>query len=276
MSLTSPRFSSSRQLIAASTGTPIRQGASGRAVHLVQMALIDLGYPMPRSTTSQNYSPDGKFGNETRDKLIAFQNANRITPSGIIDRDTITKLDSLCQGYRHRVRLHFRSISLADVPFSRSLSDAEIVYGQYQIKIEFASGMSLGLTADEEAAFNQVDTDCGWVINDGEVNRLHSLGSPAPSTDILVYYVREFNDPTLLGCGGHATNRPACTVASNASRWDTAHEVCHVLLSSAFNPVHTQDTRTLMFPNSGVQPTTPVLTDRQVRQIRSSPCCRTI
>ena len=150
MALLSPRFFSSKRLVNASNGIPLRQGAaSGRAIHLVQMALIDLGFPMPRSTGNPNYSPDGVFGNEMKEKLIAFQKANPpLAQTGIIDRDTMLALDSKFRGYTHRVRLHFRSLSLMNVPFSRSLADAEIVYGQYGIKAEFASGMSLMLTPD--------------------------------------------------------------------------------------------------------------------------------
>lgn len=274
MSLQSPRFKSSRRLINASMGTTIRQGGSGRHIHLVQMALIDLGYPMPRSTTNANYSPDGEFGNETRDKLIAFQNANRLTPSGAIDRDTILALDRLCRNYTHRVRLHFRSLSDNAVPFSQGLSDAEIVYGQYGIKIEFASGMSLMLTPDEETTFSTIDDACVWTITGGEYAQLHSMGPSVPETDIAVYYVRELTGAG--GCGGHMANRPACTVAANVTRWATAHEVGHVLLTPSFNPVHAPSPRNLMMAAVLNFSTTPVLTDRQVAQIKSSPCCSRI
>lgn len=271
MALVSPRFKSTRKLIDASLGTSIRPGASGRAVHLVQMALIDLGYAMPRSTGNPDYSPDGKFGSEMTEKLRAFQNDNNITPSGIIDRNTMLALDHFCRDYTHRVRLHFRSISENDVPFERGLADAEIVYGQYGIKIEFASGSCLRLTEEEEEAFTIIDNSCEWVVTDGEYMRLHNMGGPAPSNEIMVYYVRELSD--VGGCGGHMVNRPACTVAKNITRWATAHEVGHVLLTSSFLPVHGPDKRNLMMEDVLFFSTTPVLTDRQVTQIRSSVCC---
>ncbi|MCC7308600.1 MAG: peptidoglycan-binding protein [Acidobacteria bacterium] len=271
MALQSPRFRSSRKLVQAEAGLTIRTGASGRHVHLVQMALIDLGYPMPRSTTDPRYSPDGVFGNETRDKLIAFQNANRIPPTGAIDRATIQALDRLCRNYSHRVRLHFRSLSENNVPFERGLSDAEIVYGQYGIKIEFASGMSLMLTAQEEADFAVVDDACTWTITDGEYARLHQMGPAIPQVDIGVFYVRALSDAG--GCGGHMVGRPACTVAANVTRWATAHEVGHVLLTSNFNPTHVASNRNLMMADVLHFSTTPVLTDRQVAQIKASPCC---
>ncbi len=274
MALQSPRFKSSQKLLDVDAGRTIRTGASGRHVHLVQMALIDLGYPMPRSTTNPRYSPDGVFGNETRDKLIAFQTANHIPPTGVIDRATIQALDVLCRNYTHRVRLHFRSLSENNVPFNQGLSDAEIVYGQYGIKIEFASGMSLMLTPEEEVDFAVIDDACAWVITDGEYARLHGMGPSIPQTDIGVFYVRELSDAG--GCGGHMANRPACTVAANVTRWATAHEVGHVLLTSAFNPTHVASNRNLMMDGVLHFSTTPVLTDRQIAQIKASTCCSRI
>ena len=176
-----------------------------------------------------------------------------------------------------RVTPHFRSISLTNVPFARSLASAEKIYAQYGIKIQFGSGKSLLLDASEEQIFNRIDGECDWAINTGEYNQLHRLGGSVSSTDILVYFVRRFASANLLGCGGHATNRPACTVAANASHWDTAHEIGHVLLTSSFNPVHVGNhRRNLMYPVSSRDFRIKVLTDSQVRQIRLSSCCTSI
>ena len=274
MALSSPRFIHKKRLVQASDGRKIRKGSRGSHVHLVQMALIDLGYPMPRSTVGRRYSPDGVFGNETKEKLIAFQNANNITQSGVIDKDTMLALDHFCRDYTHQVTLHFRSLSLTNVPFRKSLENTEKIYAQYGIRIRFGSGQSLMLTEAEEQKFNKVDGSCGWVINTGEYNELHGMGGPVPSTNILVYYVKSFSEANLLGCGGHAANRPACTVAAEASHWDTAHEVGHVLLTSAFNPVHKNNhRRNLMYPYSSKSRRIKVLTDKQIAQIRRSPCC---
>ncbi len=282
MALLSPRFFSSKRLVNASNGIPLRQGcASGRAIHLVQMALIDLGFPMPRSTGNPNYSPDGVFGNEMKEKLIAFQKANPpLAQTGEIDRATMLALDSKFRGYKHRVRLHFRSISLTNVPFQESLTWAEIVYGQYGIKMEFASGMSLMLSEAEEARLSQVDGECFWVISDGDYNELHSLGTPVPSTDLLVYYVKNIEDTVdgnLRGCGGHAPNRPACTVGANGTKWTTAHECGHVLLTKDFNPLHAPSAKNLMFKDTtAIGNMIPVLTHAQVAKMRSHPCCAAI
>jgi hypothetical protein len=272
MSLDSPRFNTSKKLINAAANTPIRMGATGRSVHLVQMALIDLGYAMPLSTKNIRYSPDGVFGNETKTKLMEFQNANNINPSGAIDRDTMLALDHFCRDYKHQVSLHFRSISLTTIPFGQSLADTERIYGQYGIKIQFASGMSLMLSEAEEETFNQIDQECHWILNDGEYNQLHSMGGSVPPDQVSVYYVKKFSED-ILGCGGHAVNRPACTVAATASRWDTAHELGHVLLTSAFAPHHINDRRNIMHESASTYADIPVFTDRQIEKIRQNACC---
>ena len=59
----------------------LKRGSTGRHVHLVQMALIDLGFAMPISTLSQDYSPDGVFGVETEAVVKAFQRSVRAQAS---------------------------------------------------------------------------------------------------------------------------------------------------------------------------------------------------
>lgn len=274
MALSSPRFVSSRKLQRVAREGVVRKGARGRHVHLVQMALIDLGHPMPGSTWCPTCSPDGIFGDETEAVVWRFQGDHGLVQDGVIGRNTMAALDRACAGYLHNVILHFRSLSLTNVPFPRLLQNCQLVYGQYAIEVKFGSGVSLGLSPAEEQTFARVGGECEWLITSGEMNRLHAKGPSVPPNEIKVYYVRRFVSNNLLGCGGHAENRPACTVAATASQWDTAHEVCHVLLTSGFQPVHIQDRRNLMFPTSSNAARIPVLTDSQVRQVRNSVCCR--
>jgi hypothetical protein len=278
MALTSPRFKSSDTLRSVDSGRALLQkGAAGRAVHLVQIALMDLGNAMPVSTGNPSYSPDGIFGEETSAVVKKFQRDNALKDDGIIGPKTLQALDRRFAGFRHRVRLHFRAIALTNVPFQRSLANAETVYGQYGIEVAFASGQSIALTPEHRAMFNRIDQECNWNLAEGEFNQLQGLGSPAPATDILVFHVNAFADNALLGCGGHAPNRPACTIAARAGAWDTAHEVGHVLLGSTFSPVHASDQRNLMYATSRpASSSTPVLTHRQVEQIRRSRCCHAI
>jgi len=278
MPLTSPRFKFEPTLKKVEANqTVLQKGSSGTPVHLVQMALLDLGFSLPISTGNPNNSPDGIFGEETRQAVIKFQeDSGTLKNDGIIGQKTIRELDSQFPNFEHRVQLDFRSIALTDVPFQRSLSNAEIVYAQYGIKIEFASGESIALTPDQQEKFNQIDQDCNWDLTDGEFTELKNLGTPAPLSDVLVFYVNTFADPNTLGCGGHTKDRPACTVTAHALAWDTAHEVGHVLLTSSFTPVHINDRRNLMHPISRSLASTPILTDRQVAKIRSSPLCKAI
>jgi hypothetical protein len=139
-----------------------------------------------------------------------------------------------------------------------------------------ANGESLALSEADQALFDQIDQEYNWLIEDGEIKRLHSLGTPAPYTDVLVYFVRQFSDATMTGCGGHGTNRPACTVAASGNRWTMAHEMVHVLLGSGFSPVHTNSNLNLMFAHPKAEAIIPILTDRRVTRMRASTCCTAI
>jgi hypothetical protein len=183
MALTSPRFTSSRQLVAASESRPpLRKGASGRAVHLVQFALLDLGHAMPRSTGG-GFSPDGVYGDETVGVVRAFQRSKRLKDDGEVGRDTMRALDAAFPRASHRVRVHFRSISPTRVPFDQAFRNAATVYGQYGIEFRFGSGESLLLSPDEAALFDKIDQDCEWDITTGEYDQLQRLGTPCPDTD---------------------------------------------------------------------------------------------
>ena len=184
--------------------------------------------------------------------------------------------DRLFPGPTHRVRLHFRSLALTNVPFNRLLDNAVAAYGQYGITVEFASGESLLLTPDQEDKFAQIDQACAWNLDSGEFEELQALGTRAPRNDCLVYFVVTFLEGNLLGCGGHAKDRPACTLAQRCNGFDPAHEVGHVLLGPGFVPVHSEDTRNLMFKFSSTSSAVPILTDGQLTQMRKSPVCRTI
>jgi len=277
MGLSSPRFKSDATLVKVEANqAALRLGANGHAVHLVQMALIDLGHAMPRSTSNANFNPDGIFGRETEATVKAFQRSVPLVDDGVVGQKTIRELDKRFERFQHVVRLHFRSIALTQQPFSLLLSNAQRVYAQYGIRVDMQNGESLALSTSDEALFDQIDQECNWVIDDGEIARLHRLGAPAPRTDVLVYFVRAFSDANLLGCGGHGGGRPACTVAAAGSQWSMAHEVGHVLLGSSFAPVHTRSTRNLMFNSTPAITGVPTLTIGQLAQMRASAECHAI
>ncbi len=225
---------------------------------------------MPRSTGG-SFSPDGIYGVEMVDTVRAFQRSKGLTGDGEVGRNTMRALDAAFPRPRHRVPLHFRSISMTDVPFEDAFRNACTVYGQYGIDFRFGSGQSLHLTPAQTTLFDRIDQECNWNLTSGEYDQLHRLGAPCPNNNVKVYFVNRMRG--VLGCGGHAPNRPAVTVAKAAWRWDMGHEVGHVLLTSGFRPVHHPHARNLMngFPaNNAV---IKVLTVAQVRQMRLHACC---
>ena len=278
MPLISPRFRNEPELRHVEANrAALRRGTRGRHVHLLQMALIDLGFAMPISTAGSDVSPDGVYGAETEQAVKAFQGATSgLTVDGTIGQQTIRELDKRFNRFTHRVNLHFRSIALTDVDFDHLMSNAERVYAQYSIEAFFASGESLALPQDEQDRFTVVKQDCNWDLDSGEFAELHRLGSPIPKNDVGVFIVGQFQETNVLGCGGHAAGRPACAVTHDCGPFDVAHEVCHVLLTSTFTPVHTRSARNLMFPTSGSGHEIKMLTDKQLKRIRANPLCRAI
>lgn len=87
-------FSANERLAMVASGAQaLRTGdADKAAVAIVQMALVILGHPMPRSTLA-NRSLDGVFGAETESAVKRFQTAHRLQPDGVVGAKTITTLD---------------------------------------------------------------------------------------------------------------------------------------------------------------------------------------
>ena len=116
-------------------------------------------------------------------------------------------------------------------------------------------------------------TGCEWEITSGDFAEVQRLGGFVAATDIVVYYVNRFATPGLLGCGGHLPGRPACILAASAARYSTAHEVGHVMLGSSFSPVHDSAISNLMYAYENRTGDPPSLNDRQLMQMKRSPCC---
>ncbi len=96
MTLVCGRFSGCPQVVQASMNAPpLKQGAQGEGVKVLQLALIDLGTPMPRSTANGTALPDGIFGSETQAAVVAFQRNNGLVADGIAGTQTFQRLDLL-------------------------------------------------------------------------------------------------------------------------------------------------------------------------------------
>ena len=83
-------------LVSAEKNSPaLRKGKQGEGIRILQQALIDLGFPMPKSIHLYG-SPDGIYGNETVKTVRKFQIANRpLSRDGVVGKNTMRKLDSL-------------------------------------------------------------------------------------------------------------------------------------------------------------------------------------
>lgn len=96
MTLVCGRLSGNADIVKASMNVlPMKQGAKGEGVKVLQLALIDLGTPMPRSTANGSTLPDGIFGSETQAAVAAFQRFNGLMADGIAGTQTIGRLDQL-------------------------------------------------------------------------------------------------------------------------------------------------------------------------------------
>jgi peptidoglycan hydrolase-like protein with peptidoglycan-binding domain len=94
MPVQSPRFLQNTRIKEASENKPpLKQGERGEAVVILQLALIDLGNPMPKSTRNGQGMPDGIFGPETFQLVGDFQRANGLAADGVVGHDTLAELD---------------------------------------------------------------------------------------------------------------------------------------------------------------------------------------
>jgi len=248
----------------------LSQGSTGPEVRTLQTELNRQLFPRP------NLTVDGIFGSLTRNAVVAFQRNAGLVPDGVVGPLTRAALGMPSAGtpFTHAVSLHFRSLTLTDVPFNTILSSTQAVYAPFGIRVDFGSGMSLALSAEQANKFKQIDGQCKWTAA-GEFFDVQQLGGGIPAGGIGVFFVDRF-EQALNGCGGHAANRPACIVARAGTNFCTAHEVCHILLTSAFAPVHINDVGNLMHSVDIQRPSVPTLTQAQVDQVKSSPFCRAI
>lgn len=179
--------------------------------------------------------------------------------------------------YDHKVKLHFRSVAMPKVPEFTALANAQKVYDQYKILLEFASGLSMGVTNADLDQLNASDGTCQWNQASDEQKLLDALGgrNGVGPNDVVVYYVNEIKDKTdgpLRGCAGHAPARAAVVVSTIGSQWTLAHELGHVLLGPGFSPTHVDDdtTNIMHSPTTSITADPPVLTAKQLETMRAS------
>lgn len=288
MALSSPRFANNERLRKAAQNNPAMGfGEIGEPVRIIQQSLIELGYWMDISIKKFN-SPDGIFGNETRDRVTSFQRGHGLYPDGIVGRFTMEKLDSLLPtagpilpplpkkaDFKHRFRVHLRSLSLTELPMSYQEQNARMVFAQYGISMDVMSGMSMMLSSSQLTLLDTVDTGtCTMHKVEGELAELHKVGlQGVAAKDLVVYFAKKVvkaNGKELNGCASSSADRPAVVVSASSSPWTMGHEIGHVLLGG-FRPTHSTDTSNLMFsPSSNITSNPPGFSPEQLTAIRGS------
>jgi len=284
----SPRFAFNERLrLASENKTVICYGETGEAVRLLQQSLIELGYWMDKSLQKFN-TPDGIFGSETLDRVRAFQTGHGLYPDGKVGHKTLEKLSELLPNmgpilpplpkkasFKHRVKLHFRSLVLTDLPISFQEANARMTYAKYGIYLDVRSGMSMNLSEDDRKKFESVDVgECVDNKLTEELGSLHKIGlQGVAENEIVIYFAKDVTDETnskINGCAAINTSRPAVVVAWDASPWTLGHELGHVLLGN-FTPGHSTDTANLMYaPSADITNNPPDLTVDQLKAIRAS------
>lgn len=100
LTLFSPPFNAcSGILSAARNAPPLKHGATGEAVAIVQGALSDLGIKLPK-TVAKLAVPDGIFGTETTGAVVAFQSRKDVglKQDGVVGGKIIAALDAMMAG----------------------------------------------------------------------------------------------------------------------------------------------------------------------------------
>ena len=94
MGFSSARLRSHERLNSVTSAHPLAKGERGRAVEILQHCLVDLGHPMPRSTSRSGLT-DGVFGAETEAVVKEFQRRQGLKPDGMAGPLTLAQLDTL-------------------------------------------------------------------------------------------------------------------------------------------------------------------------------------
>lgn len=288
LTLQSPRFVGNATLQEAAVNSPpLGEGNAGHAVHLIQTALLDLGYDLPRSTPSRGYSPDGIYGEETVSVVRRFQRDRHLTVDGVAGEETMSALDAALPGYGREVKLHYRSVGgeidgrkvRPTAPGPTVLQSIQDVYRQYGIRVSRVSAQSVMLSPSEVEIFRTIDTNyCAFGHSRNAdahalLDRRVGMSPPIPRDHVLVYLVDAITGPTI-GLGATVDGRPVCIVCPRPSEHVTAHEIGHALQRTRNG--HVADRRNLMYAKAISRPHLPALQHQQLRRIRSHPACRPV
>lgn len=276
MALSSPRFRGVTELEQAAHNAPwLSVGSKGYGVHLVQMALIDLGYAMPNSTGGVAFSPDGIYGAETKSIVREFQKTTLGGPAvnhdGAIGQNTMRKLDHAMLGHTRRVHLQVSFTSKPSVPIETQLKVARDVFERYGIAI---------LHVPVEGFFFEHDADQGFFNENPDFEKQkerlkdRSKLTLGP-TDIAVAFIDQFATGRAVGDSQWDASGALIRITEKAFETTLAHELGHVLLSptsASISDDHSSHDRNIML--DGFVPRPPhVLSAEQLKRMKSNARC---
>lgn len=190
--------------------------------------------------------------------------------------------DALGNVCNYKVRLHLRSLGMPSVPEFDAVRNAQMIYGQYGICIEYASGQSLPgalPVSNQTLSLSRVDVGSCTMPQamTPQQTALFSYGSKTGMlrTDITCFWVDNVvSDGRLLaGCAAHPNGlfdaRGACVIAAAGSPWTLAHEVGHVL-----GLFHSGASNEMMFsPTASITAALPTLSSADLTTVKGSPFC---
>jgi hypothetical protein len=186
MSLTAPRFRNDPVLEACLAGTHrmLSGEPSAGSVVLVQQALIDSGYKLPK------FGPDGNYGGETAAAVSKFKADRGIQPSdGVVGPKTMAAFDDIFKGEPRPLPPQALSVGEIEVEdYMLAVKDAEAGYSSdspeqllTRIRQMYYPGTNpIGLT-QREIAFDQLMLNAPVREADGKRRLItfNHVGSPA-------------------------------------------------------------------------------------------------
>ena len=149
MALNYPPFTANARMQSAAANSPwMKRGDSGNGVSLLQSALADAGYPMPR--TIRNGNADGIYGTETHEVLKTFQTSQKLGVDGVAGQITIAALDRVLSA-----RMKPLPKPAPKSPFSpvRSPNDSHYQIGTTDPQIRHDAGAGLFNTKPTEYSY---------------------------------------------------------------------------------------------------------------------------
>lgn len=87
---------------ASKNSPPLKRGDRNGGVMMLQAALLEVGYKLPRTTRKTGY-PDAIYGKETYNVVKQFQSETKLLSDGVAGKNTIAKLStSLAQKHKNK------------------------------------------------------------------------------------------------------------------------------------------------------------------------------